>query len=70
MRLAGMVLIAVGVLALIYQGFTYTKRRDTVRLGPVEVAAEQKERVALPPIIGVVAIVAGAGLLLASRRKA
>lgn len=70
MRILALVLIVVGVLALVYQGFTYTKRRDSVQVGPVGITAEQKETVSLPPIVGVVAIVAGVGLLVASRKKA
>jgi hypothetical protein len=69
MRILALVLIAVGVLALVYEGFTYTKRRDTVQVGPVGITAEQKETVSVPPIVGVVAIVAGLGLLVASRKK-
>ena len=70
MRIAGLVLIVVGVLALIYEGFTYTKRKDTVQVGPVGITAEQKETVSIPPVLGVVAVVAGLGLLLVSRKKA
>lgn len=70
MRIVALVLIVVGVLALVYEGFTYTKRRDTVQVGPVGITAEQKQTVPVPPIVGVVAIVAGLGLLFVSRKKA
>ncbi|HJR40935.1 MAG TPA: LPXTG cell wall anchor domain-containing protein [Gemmatimonadaceae bacterium] len=70
MRILALVLIVVGVLALVYEGFTYTKRRDTVQVGPVGITAEQKQTVPVPPIVGVVAIVAGLGLLFVSRKKA
>jgi LPXTG-motif cell wall-anchored protein len=70
MRILALVLIVVGVLALVYEGFTYTKRRDTVQVGPVGITADQKQTVPVPPIVGVVAIVAGLGLLFVSRKKA
>lgn len=63
MKLLGGILLALGILALAYQGFTYTQKEKVVDLGPVEITREQTKRVPLPPIIGVVAIVAG-GLLL------
>lgn len=70
MRIVGLVLVVLGVLGLIYEGFTYTKRRDTVQVGPVGITAEQKETVSVPPVVSVVAIVAGLGLLVMSRKKA
>lgn len=69
MRLAGIIFIAAGIVALIYQGITYTKRRDTVQLGPVGITAEQKETIPISPVIGATLVIVGAGLLLASRRK-
>ena len=63
MKLLGGILLALGILALAYQGFTYTRKEKVVDLGPVEITKKETRRVPLPPIIGVVAIVAG-GLLL------
>lgn len=71
MRIAGIVLIVLGVLALVYGGFTYTRRRDTVRLGPLSATVQQKETVPISPLLGGLAVVAGIGLLVAgSRRRA
>ncbi|HJU88992.1 MAG TPA: hypothetical protein VJ672_06335 [Gemmatimonadaceae bacterium] len=70
MRIVGLVLLVLGILGLIYEGFTYTKRRDTVQVGPVGITAEEKETVSIPPVVSVVAIVAGLGLLVVSRKKA
>lgn len=71
MKTAGLILIVLGVLALVFQGITYTKRRESVSLGPASITAEQKETIPLPPILGGVALVAGIALLVAgSRRKA
>ena len=69
MKLLGGILLALGILALAYQGFTYTRKEKVVDLGPVEITKEETRRVPLPPIIGVVAIVAG-GLLLYKGGKA
>ena len=69
MRILGVILIVVGALALLYGGFSYTRRRDTVRLGPVSATVEQRESVPIPPILGGIAVIAGIALLLMGRRK-
>lgn len=60
--LVGVVLIALGVIALAYEGITYTTKRTVVDVGPLEVQAEEQKRIPLPPILGAVSI--GGGLLL------
>ena len=64
----GVVLIVLGAIVLALRGISYTKDRDEVQVGPLEVAAEEKGTI--PPIAGVVAIVAGIVLVIAGRRKA
>jgi drug/metabolite transporter (DMT)-like permease len=63
-RIAGIVLIVAGVLALLYGGFSYTKDTTAVKLGPIELSVKEKETVSVPVWAGVAAVVAG-GLLLA-----
>ena len=58
-RVLGIVLLAVGVLALAYQGFTYTTRKKVIDLGPIQATKEEQHTVPLPPIIGVIAIIGG-----------
>jgi uncharacterized membrane protein HdeD (DUF308 family) len=68
-RTLGVVLIIAGVLALVYQGFTYTKREKVIDVGPIEASVDKKERVPLPPIIGAVALVGGIILVLSGRKS-
>lgn len=63
----GWVLVVLGVVVLAMQGISYTKERESVRMGPVEVAAER--RGFIPPVAGVVALVAGVALVLSARRR-
>ena len=42
-KLAGAVLLVLGLLAVAYRGFTYTKDTDRVNVGPVHVSVEDKE---------------------------
>jgi len=68
-KLAGLILIVGGVLALLYGGFSYTKDTHDVKVGPVEFSVKEKESVNVPVWAGVGAIAAGAFLLLAGGRK-
>jgi len=68
-KLAGVVLIVAGVLALLYGGFSYTKDTHDVKVGPVEFSVKEKESVNVPVWAGVGAIAVGAFLLLAGDRK-
>lgn len=64
--IVGIVLIVAGAIVLAMGGFGFTKERQEVDVGPVEVAAERKGFV--PPVVGGIAIVVGVVLLVAGRR--
>lgn len=68
-KLVGIVLIAGGVLALMYGGFSYTKETHEAKLGPLSFSVKEKETVNIPVWAGVGAIVAGAALLLVGGKK-
>ena len=70
MKVLGIVLIVVGVIALAYGGITWTHRDKVVDLGPVEVTRQEHERIPLPPIAGAIAVAAGVAALFASRGRA
>ena len=69
MKIAGIVLLAAGILALVYRGFSYTKETHEAKLGPLQVELKEKERVDVPTWAGVGLAVVGGGLLLAGARK-
>lgn len=62
------VLIAGGVLALIYGSFSYTKDTTAVKLGPLELTVQEKKTVNVPVWAGVGAIAVGGVLLLMGRK--
>ena len=68
-KLAGVVAIVAGVLALVYGGFSYTKETHEVKLGPIDFAMKEKSRVDLPVWSGVGAITLGVVLLLLGGKK-
>lgn len=59
MKLAGIILIVLGVLALVYQGFSYTKTEKDAQLGPIKIQHDETHTVPIPPIVGGVFIVGG-----------
>ena len=68
-KILGIVLIAAGVLGLIYGGFSYTKETHTAKLGPLELRVQEKETVIVPVIVSAGAIALGAFLIVAGRNK-
>lgn len=68
-RIVAIVLIAAGVLGLIYGSFSYTKDNTAVKLGPVELSVKEKETVNVPVWASAGAIAVGALLLAFGGRK-
>ena len=68
-KLAGIILIALGALALAYGGFSYTKDTTAVKLGPIELSVKEKETVNVPMWLGIGAIVIGALVLVVGGKK-
>lgn len=69
MKPIGLVLIVLGLLALVYQGITYTSRETVIDIGPIEATAEKTNSLPLPPIVGIVAVVAGVALVVAGKKR-
>ncbi len=63
-KLAALLLIGAGILALVYGSFSYTKDTSAIKIGPIELSVKEKETINIPMWAGVAAIVAG-GLMLA-----
>jgi hypothetical protein len=68
--LMGIILIVIGIIALAYQGITYTTRERVVDIGPIQINADKTKTIPLPPILGGIALVGGIVLLVAGGRKA
>ncbi len=67
-KLIGAILLAVGILAVAYGGFSYTKSSDNVKLGPIEIAVTDRDRVNVPLWAGILGSIVG-GVLLAGGTK-
>jgi len=67
-KLAGVVLLVLGVLGLAYGGFSFTKDTHRADIGPIHLAVNEKQHVNIPVWAGIGAILIG-GLLLVTTRK-
>ena len=68
-KIAAIVLIAAGVLGLLYGSFSYTRETQEVKLGPIELSVKEKQTVNVPVWAGVGAIMIGGVLLLFRSKK-
>jgi hypothetical protein len=67
-RVIGLVLVALGLVALLWGGISWTRDKTVVDAGPLEIQTEQRETIPLPPLLGGVALVAGVLLLVLPAR--
>ena len=70
MRTLGLVLIVAGIVSLVFQGISWTRRERVLEIGSLQATVEERERLPLPPVVGGVAIVTGLVLVLSRRRTA
>lgn len=69
MKVAGVILIVLGIVALIYGGISYTREETILDVGPIEATAERRETIPLPPVLGALALVGGIALMIAGSRR-
>jgi UDP-N-acetylmuramyl pentapeptide phosphotransferase/UDP-N-acetylglucosamine-1-phosphate transferase len=67
-RIAGLVLIVIGLIGLIWGGISWTDERTVVDLGPIEARTQERETIPISPIVGGVALVAGIVLMVVPSR--
>jgi uncharacterized membrane protein YidH (DUF202 family) len=68
-QLVALILIAAGVLALVYGSFSYTKETHEAKIGPLQFSIKEKETVNVPVWAGIGAIGIGVVLLVVGGRK-
>jgi TRAP-type C4-dicarboxylate transport system permease small subunit len=68
-RIVALILIVVGILALAYGGFSYTKETHEAQVGSLTLQVKEKQTVNVPVWAGVAGIVIGGALLLFGGKK-
>ncbi|PZR28520.1 MAG: hypothetical protein DI535_06465 [Citrobacter freundii] len=69
MKTLGIILVAAGILMLIYRGFSVTTEKKVVDVGPIEVNKKENKWIGWPVYAGGIAIVAGVFFILGDRKK-
>ena len=69
MKLIGIALIVLGVLALAVGGFSYTTREKVLDLGPIQATSEKRHSIPLSPIVGIAALIGGIAVLTVGSRS-
>jgi uncharacterized membrane protein len=67
--IAGIVLVLLGAVALMYQGITYTKTEKLLDIGPIHATTETQKTIPLPPVVGGLALVGGIVILVIGARR-
>ena len=70
MKAAGLILVILGILALVYQGITYTHDKQVLKVGPISAHEQETQTVPIPPILGVVAILGGGAMFIYGSKNA
>jgi hypothetical protein len=68
MKKAGIVLIVIGALMVLFTGFNIITKKNVVDVGPVEINKEEKTPVRWSPIIGGVILVAGIAMVATGKK--
>jgi uncharacterized membrane protein YidH (DUF202 family) len=69
MKILGVILIVIGLIALATGGLSWTQREKVLDVGPIEATAERHKTLPLPPLAGGAALIAGIVLVVAGGRK-
>ena len=67
--IVGIVLILLGIVALSYKRITYTSEEKIAEIGPLKATAEREKSIPLPPVLGGLALLVGAGMVVVGYRK-
>lgn len=68
MRMVAIVILAAGILALVYGGFSYTKETHDAKVGPLEISFSENRRVNVPLWAGVALAVVGGARLISGKK--
>ncbi|MES2830356.1 MAG: hypothetical protein V4687_19500 [Bacteroidota bacterium] len=68
-RTIALVMIVLGIVMLVWTGFTYTQREKVVDAGPIQISADKEKSVNWPPYVGGVILIAGVVILTTSKKS-
>jgi hypothetical protein len=69
MKIAGIILIVLGLGSLVWGGIPYNKTENVAQFGDLKMQVTERREFTVPPVLAGVAILAGAALLFMGGRK-
>ncbi|MGE5315532.1 MAG: hypothetical protein ACM3Q4_12620 [Acidobacteriota bacterium] len=69
MRMAGIVILIIGLIMTIYTGFTFVTKDKVADVGPIEITKEKEHSADWSPYVGVGLIVIGGALVVLGKKK-
>jgi UDP-N-acetylmuramyl pentapeptide phosphotransferase/UDP-N-acetylglucosamine-1-phosphate transferase len=70
MKNLGIVLIVIGIVLMLFTGFTFVTKKNVADIGPIEINKEQRHSVPWSPITGGVLLIAGVVLVVSGKKRA
>ena len=68
-RIIGVVLIVIGLTGLLWGGFSWTREKKVLDIGPLEAHTREREMLPISPVVGGVLLVSGIVLLIVPDRR-
>ena len=68
-RTIALIMIVLGIIMLVWTGFTYTQKEKLVDAGPIQISADKEKSVNWPPYVGGLVLVAGVIILTTSKKR-
>ena len=69
LMIVGIILIAIGIIALAYGGFSFTTSEKVAEVGPLKLEKDKTRSVPMPPVLGGLALIGGIVLVVVGARK-
>jgi hypothetical protein len=69
MKLIGLLLVVISSISLIYGGIQYKQQHTVAQIGDLKATTTETKHLQIPPLAGVVGLVAGLGLIFMDSRK-
>jgi hypothetical protein len=68
MKLLGIALVILGVVALIYGGIGYNSQTTVLDVGGIKATATEHKTIPIAPVVGVISLIGGVALLVVTKR--
>lgn len=66
--IVGIILIVLGIAGFAMGGISFTHQKKDIDVGPVQVSHDQKKTLPISPVLSIVSLVAGVGLVVVGVR--